>query len=406
MGELMNSIKKTIGDLKKDNLVLYTFPYYLMTFINLSSCFCTFYLDNPWLMIWFLFGAIPFLDLFFNQDSQNPTKEEIKLMKNQFRYKIPLIIAIFFEWVVFIYSIYHIVYSEKGKFYKTGLVILNSLLQASSINNSHELNHKLAKWERFLGTFNLSKNLYMHFLIEHNEGHHKNVCTPEDPASSRLNESLYHFIPRSIIGGFLSAWKIETRKCKEKFGTSLTGKNKMIYFTISILLLPTTIFYFFGMEVMLVHFIIAFLSVCYLETINYIEHYGLFRKKLEGGEYEPVDIQHSWNAPQRISNYLLFKLQRHSDHHANSLKPYQTLCSYRESPTLPTGYPGCLLLAFFPRLWFSVMNPLVESYNKGSKEILEINEINEKAHNKMKKIVLFLNFIFGLLIYVQIKLNV
>jgi alkane 1-monooxygenase len=402
MGELKNTFENIFVDIKKDNLVLYTFPYYLMICVTLSSCFCVFYLDNPWLMIWFLFGAIPFMDMLIKQDRQNPSKEENKILKKQFKYKIPLIIAIIFEWLVLIFSIYHIANFDKGIFNKVGIIILNSLLQASSINNSHELNHKLASWERFLGTFNLSKNLYMHFLIEHNEGHHKKVCTPEDPASSRLNESLYQFIPRSIFGGFLSAWNIESKKCKETFGSILTAKNKMIYFTASILLVPTTLFFFYGFEVMLIHFIIAVLSVCYLETINYIEHYGLKRKKLEGGEYEPVDIQHSWNAPQRISNYLLFKLQRHSDHHANSLKPYQTLCSYSESPTLPTGYPGCLLLALIPSMWFSVMNPLVESYNQGSKEN---SKINEKVNNFLKKYIIILNIFFGLLVVIQIRLN-
>lgn len=116
---------------------------------------------------------------------------------------------------------------------------------------------------------------------------------------------------------------------------------------------------------MLTHFVIAFMSVVLLEIINYIEHYGLQRKKLDNGDYENVTIKHSWNAPHRLSNYLLFKLQRHSDHHENALKPYQILCSYDESPTLPTGYLGCILLAIYPKIWFKIMNHLLNHISKG-----------------------------------------
>ena len=136
------------------------------------------------------------------------------------------------------------------------------------------------------------------------------------------------------------------------------------------------------------------MSVIILESINYIEHYGLSRKEISPGVYEPVDITHSWNAPHRISNYLLFKLQRHSDHHENSLKPYQTLCSYEKSPQLPQGYAFCILLAFYPKLWFKVMNPLAESYNNKKENKEEKTRIFKEVEGLVKSLLLKNNLIF------------
>lgn len=354
------------SDIRNDNLINYTFQYYFVIMLFLVSYFFTLF-GFSFLVVLFLFGALPLLDYYIVHDNKNPSKEEQKKLKNDFRYKVPIYLTILFDWILLIYSIYLINYTEKGLLFKLGMFLSCSLMQGSSINLSHEINHKLSKWERIIGTFNLSKNLYMHFLIEHNEGHHKKVSTPTDPASSKKNESLYKFLPRTIFGGYFSAWEIENRLCNQKYGKSLTIYNRMIYFSFSYILIPLSLFLLFNFKVMLTHLLVAFASVILLEIINYIEHYGLSRKKLENGTYENVSIKHSWNAPHRLSNYLLFKLQRHSDHHENALKPYQTLCSYDESPTLPTGYAGCILLALYPKIWFEIMNPLVDSYNNGEK---------------------------------------
>jgi alkane 1-monooxygenase len=142
---------------------------------------------------------------------------------------------------------------------------------------------------------------------------------------------------------------------------------------------------------MLTQLIIGVTSVLYLEAINYIEHYGLERKQLPDGSFENVNIRHSWNAPHRFSNYILFKLQRHSDHHENALKPYQTLCSYDDSPLLPSGYAACLLLAFFPKFWFEIMNPLVEVYRKGDKPS---PELLQRCEALMAKFVFGVNLVF------------
>lgn len=390
-----NLFTKFYKDLKEDSLVDYTFPYYMIIFLYFIFTMCC-HFKNPFIVIWFLYGILPLLDHYIKLDIRNPTREEQKKLNREIRFKIPIYLTVLFDWIFLIWGIKEIFTNTNGYLYSIGVFILIGTMQSTSINLSHEINHKLKKWEKIIGTFNLSKNLYMHFLIEHNEGHHKNVSTLEDPATSRFNETLYHFLPRSIIGGFLSAWKIENKK------KGLTIYNRMIYFSLSIILIPFTVFYFFGLSVMIVFCLLALMSVVYLEIINYMEHYGLLRKKLDDGTYENVSIKHSWNASHRFSNYILFKLQRHSDHHENSLKPYQTLCTYDESPTLPNGYSICLLLALVPKLWFKIMNPLVIIYNKGEKVS---EEMKREVNNTLMKFIGIVNLILTSIVILQFVLN-
>jgi alkane 1-monooxygenase len=178
------------------------------------------------------------------------------------------------------------------------------------------------------------KNFYMHFTIEHLYGHHKKVATPDDPATSQKGMTLYQFLPKSIIGSYISAFKINP------IFTTLTTIGSFLFFSL--------MYKVGGLFLLAIAFLSGFGGALVLEVINYIEHYGLERKRNADGSYERVTIRHSWNAPHRFTNYMFYKLQRHSDHHENSLKPYQTLCSYEDSPQLPHGYIGCVIIAIFP----------------------------------------------------------
>ena len=194
--------------------------------------------------------------------------------------------------------------------------------------------HRNNPIDRFIATLHQVKCMYMHFTTEHLYGHHKNVATPLDPASAEKGITVHKFILRSIVGSYKSAMKIDPRT--------------VTMYTFLYIVYLACVYYIFDLQRVIVSIGAAFGGVWFLESINYIEHYGLRRKQLPDGSYEKVTLRHSWNAPHRFSNYLLFKLQRHSDHHENSLKPYQSLCSYEESPLLPAGYMGCLILASFP----------------------------------------------------------
>jgi alkane 1-monooxygenase len=338
------------------------------------------------------------MDKYLPFDNENPSKEQQKKIKQMLRFKIPLILTGLIDYVSLYWSINEIVKNENGQLYNFGIILNMMLLQGTAFTTNHELNHKPSIVEKFFGTFGMMKSFYMHFLIEHNQGHHKNVSTLEDPASSRYNESLYEFIPRTIIGSYLSAWNIEKKYCSEIYNNEFDYRNRMIYFTALIFLVPFSTYLIFGLKGMIIHILIAFGSIMLLETINYIEHYGLQRNKLQDGSYENVNITHSWNAPHRLSNYVLFKLQRHSDHHENALKPYQNLSTYDKSPLLPNGYSTCFLLAAFPKMWFDIMNPLVDFYRKN----IPLNkELNKQLDNKLWKFILGLNFNFIMLVILQ-----
>jgi alkane 1-monooxygenase len=169
--------------------------------------------------------------------------------------------------------------------------------------------------------------------------------------------------------------------------------NCAVLSIVSAVLFTFAVYYFYGTQTVMFFLVESFGSIFYLEAINYIEHYGLLRKKLANGEYEKVTIKHSWNAPHRFSNYILYKLQRHSDHHENSYKPYQTLLSLNESPHLPHGYTLIIFLSFFPSSWFSVMDPLVEEYRKVQVGVLE-NEVTAKARSLVKQFAIKLGLVF------------
>jgi alkane 1-monooxygenase len=199
----------------------------------------------------------------------------------------------------------------------------------------------------------------MHFFIEHNKGHHKKVATPQDPSSARYGESLYRFHFRSIVFSFLSAWKIAARDVRKKGKKMFSLHNQMLRFQLIQASLVVAIFLVFGLAAMLLFLLAAFQGILLLETVNYIEHYGLQRKEIAHGKWERTLPAHSWNSNHVIGRVMLFELSRHSDHHYLASRKYQVLRHHDNSPQMPTGYPGMMLLATIPPAWFHVMNQRV-----------------------------------------------
>lgn len=244
------------------------------------------------------------------------------------------------------------------------------------ITVAHELIHKNSASQKFWGKVLLVSVCYGHFFIEHIRGHHVNVATPADPASAHLDESIYAFYPRTLIKSWQSAWRIENQRLKKNrlpiwkhnFGWIIAAPI-LICLVLAITLGYTAVLFF------LIQSLVAF---SLLEIVNYVEHYGLTRKKLADGTYERVSPKHSWNANHWLSNLVLFHLQRHSDHHTHAGRPYQNLHHLEQSPQLPTGYPGMIILALIPPLWFRVMNPKVKQYltENNSKDDSDINTVN------------------------------
>jgi alkane 1-monooxygenase len=235
-------------------------------------------------------------------------------------------------------------------------ISIGIVLGATGINVAHELGHRNNPFEQWLAKAGLLLVLYQHFFIEHNRGHHKNVSTPLDPATARRGEMVYTFVFRSILGQYRDAWQLERQRLADLGQGAWTWQNQMIRFAVYQSLYLLLIAWWFGWSVLPFALAIALVGVLLLEIINYIEHYGLVRQLLPSGKYEPVLPRHSWNSDHEMGRIVLFELTRHSDHHYKAARKYQILRHIDQSPQLPLGYPGSMLLSLIPPLWFAIMD--------------------------------------------------
>ncbi len=237
-----------------------------------------------------------------------------------------------------------------------GIVSVGILCGGLGINVGHELGHRADRGNRFLAKLMLLTTLYQHFFIEHNRGHHRRVATPQDPATSRKGEGVYAFWWRSITGGFGSAWALEQGRLGRNGQGWASWANQMVRFTVVQLGALVLVAVIFGPKALVAWLFAALFGVLLLETVNYVEHYGLLREKLPGGRYERVRPVHSWNSNHPLGRVLLFELTRHSDHHAYPARPYPLLRHHDRAPRLPTGYPGMILLALVPPVFQRIMD--------------------------------------------------
>lgn len=308
----------------------------------------------------YAFVAIPVLELIFPVETTNLSKEEAsnKLKQHLFDWllylNLPIIYGLMFFGLYETSSIVIETYELVGMIISVGIV-----LGVNGINVGHELGHRQQTKERFIGKALLLPSLYMHFYIEHNFGHHLHAATPEDPATARYNQSVYSFWLTSIYRQYINAWKIQQKLLKNNKKAFFSIKNDMFWFVLIQFSYLLGIFLFFGSIGFLFAFFSAIVGVLLLESVNYIEHYGLLRLKTKSGRYERVKEIHSWNSNHVIGRIVLYELTRHSDHHYKSTKKYQILDCHDESPQMPYGYPTSMVLAMIPPLWFGIMNKRV-----------------------------------------------
>ena len=244
------------------------------------------------------------------------------------------------------------------------IIGMGLLCGAFGINVAHELGHRTNKFEQFLAKSLLLSSLYMHFFIEHNKGHHKHVATPDDPSTAKFKQTVYAFWVQTFIGTYLSAWHIAIEDAKKKQGFLPVIINEMMLFQLIQLGFVLLIFLNFGITIAAYFILAAFIGAILLETVNYIEHYGLKRNLLPSGRYERVSEKHSWNSNHVMGRIMLYELTRHSDHHYKSQKKYQILEYHDTSPQMPFGYPTSMVLSLVPPLWFAVMNKRIPAEMK------------------------------------------
>ena len=322
-----------------------------------------------WSVFWFtgpllVFGVFPLLDIAIGVDPSNPPDSILKWLEQDRYYRWCTYLFIPFQYVGLVFACYLWSSGDLSILESLGLAVTMGVVGGIGINTAHELGHKRESSERWLSRVALAQTGYGHFFIEHNRGHHVRVATPEDPASARLGESFWAFLPRTVYGSLTSAWGIEAARLDRLGKSHWSLYNDLLGAWAMTVGLFAALAIAFGPVVLPYLLIQAVLGFSLLEVVNYLEHYGLRRQRKEDGRYERCRAEHSWNSNNVASNVLLYHLQRHSDHHANPTRRYQALRHEDEAPQLPTGYAGMIVLAWFPPLWRRVMDPrLLEHYD-------------------------------------------
>lgn len=311
---------------------------------------------------------IPLLDYLVGTDSENPPETALDYLEQDRFYRWATYLYLPAQYVSLVLACW--LWTGGGGVTltfldKVGLMLTIGGIAGVAINTAHELGHQRANTERWLSKVALAQSGYGHFFVEHNRGHHARVATPEDPASARLGENLYQFFGRSILGSLRSAWNIEARRLRCHGRSPWTLRNDVLNAWLLTAALFASLILLFGIAVLPWLIGQALVGIALLETINYLEHYGLRRAQRLNGSYEKVRPSHSWNSNSVISNVFLFHLQRHSDHHANPQRRYQALLHADEAPQLPAGYAAMVVLAAFPPLWRRVMDPRVVAHYGG-----------------------------------------
>ncbi|MGF1638640.1 MAG: alkane 1-monooxygenase [Cyclobacteriaceae bacterium] len=319
-----------------------------------------------WLHLLYAFGFIPLAELFFNPNRENLSKAKTEIAKEDFVYDLILYLVVPIQFLLLAFFLYVIGQTPVGSSVWFGRVVSMGLLcGVMGINVAHELGHRCTWYERFMAKTLLLSSLYMHFYIEHNRGHHKNVATEQDPATARYGESIYIFWLRSVWYSYVSAWKIESLRLTQKGFRFFSWQNEMLRMQCIQLTFLLGIYLFFGFFVFISFLIAAILGFLLLEAVNYIEHYGLMRN-MSANRYERTLPCHSWNSNHLIGRLMLFELSRHSDHHYIASRKYQILRHHEMSPQMPTGYPGMMLLALVPPLWFYVMHKEIRDFSRAT----------------------------------------
>jgi alkane 1-monooxygenase len=324
--------------------------------------------------------VVPLIDLVAGLDRANPPDDVIEALEQDRYYRWITYLFLPVQYLGFVGALWLIARGDPlasvggpgggdlSTWDRVGLAISIGCIGGIGINTAHELGHKRERAERWLSKIALAQSFYGHFYIEHNRGHHVRVATLEDPASSRFGESFYAFWPRTVLGSLRSAWSLERRRLARRGRHPFRLSNDVLNAWLMSAVLWGGLVVWLGVGIVPYLLVQAVVGFSLLEVVNYMEHYGMLRRRVGVGvreRYERVDPSHSWNSNNVATNVLLYHLQRHSDHHANPTRRYQTLRDFEESPVLPTGYAGMIVLALVPPLWRRVMDPRVLAHVDG-----------------------------------------
>ena len=302
------------------------------------------------------YGLMPLLDAWIGEDENNPPEEVIPQLDADRYYRWLTWATVPLHFVALIACAW---WAGTHHLSWWAFVMLAYVAGADSglgLNTGHELGHKHNPLEQWLARLVLAVPAYGHFTVEHGRGHHRWVATPEDHASARMGESIYRFALRELPGGIRRAWALEEERLAALGRSPYGPHNTMLQSYLVTVVLQASLVFAFGwlmIPFLLIHNLVAWWQ---LTSANYVEHYGLLRQRLPGGQYEAPQPHHSWNTNHLVTNLATFHLQRHSDHHAYPSRRYQCLRHFQDLPQLPSGYFGMFPLSYLPPLWFRIMD--------------------------------------------------
>ncbi len=309
-----------------------------------------------WLPVITFYGLAPVIDFFLGEDLSNPPESAVPALDADLYYRWITFLLVPVLWAGFIFSAWFVATYELPWHGLVAMVLITGSVGGFCINLGHEIGHKNTAVERWLAKIILAPTFYGHFTVEHNRGHHRDVATPTDPASSRMGESIYRFLWREMPGAFVRAWQLERDRLRLAKQATWSLKNQVLQPALISIALWLTLLVWLGPQILPFLLIASFWANFQLTSANYIEHYGLLRQERSPGKFETCQPHHSWNSNHIFSNWALFHLQRHSDHHAHPLRRYQSLRHFDNLPRLPSGYFGMFSIAYLPPLWRYVMD--------------------------------------------------
>lgn len=338
--------------------LVYSAPLWL-----LPPSFAAMLVGGPlvWLVPVVTFGILPVVDQLSRGTHHNPADDEAAARLADGRFDALLIAVVPAQVALLLLFLTQV---SRGALTGADLVGATATMGIAcgvyGINVAHELGHRTSRTHQRLAQVLLLTSLYLHFFVEHNRGHHRRVATPDDPASARRGETVYAFWLRSIPGSWRHAWQLENDRVQRAGQPWWSWDNQMVRFTTVEVTAVAVVGFAFGPWALLHGLAAAALGALLLETVNYLEHYGLTRNLIEHGVYERVRPAHSWTSDRPAGRAFLFDLTRHADHHAHAARPFSVLRHFDEAPELPMGYPAMILLALVPPLFFAVMDPALD----------------------------------------------
>jgi len=227
---------------------------------------------------------------------------------------------------------------------------------AVTIVSAHELIHRSANTDQTIGAIAMSFCWYPCFYREHIHGHHNNVGTREDSATARMDENIYRFLIRAVRGNVKGSWRIERRLLLKRNRKTWSLYNSTLMLWLLSLVVLICLWTFHSTIAAAFFLVQGIIAIVVLETINYIQHYGLIRHKAADGKLEPIQPKHSFNATFWFSNVAFLNLLLHSDHHSYPMRPFSILRLNASAPVLPLPAFLMMVIAYLPPLWYLLMN--------------------------------------------------